>query len=622
MGAWWQAGAGPAPRRACPDRTGPMRVVVRTGPSLRAVTADAWITAATLLVMLVALAADRLPPAAVVLGATFTLLLTDVIDADAAFAGFSNPAPITVAALYVLARAARKTALLSSLTTRVLGNGGGRTSLTRLLGPTAAASALFNNTPLVAMLIPDVQGWCRARGIPPSRFLLPLSYAAILGGAVTVLGTSTNLIVSGLLQERTGEPLGIFEITPVGGAVAVVGLVVLVVAGPLLVPDRLSAPEQAEAQSRQFVIDMEVVPGGPLDGRTVAEAGLRELEGVFLVSIDRGGHLVSPVAPDRRIDEGDVLTFVGRVDQVVDLQRIRGLRSTEEKHLIAIDSPRQAFYEAVVGRSSPLVGRTVREAGFRGTYQAAVVAVHRAGQRIDAKLGDVRLRHGDTLLLVAGPDFRKHWGDRSDFLLVARLGAEPTTATAKAPLVAAVTAAIVVLAALDVVPILEGALAAVVVLVGARVLTFAEARDAVDLDVVLLIGAAFGLGAAMEGSGLAGELADVLIGRFEAVGEVGIVFGVVLATAVLTELVTNNAAAVVMFPIALAVAGPAGVDPRTMAIAVAVAASASFLTPIGYQTNTMVYGPGGYRFTDYVRVGLPVTLATLVTITAAVSIVG
>jgi len=586
------------------------------------VSADAWLTAATLLVMLAALASDRVAPAAVVLGATFSLLLLDVIDADAAFAGFSNPAPITVAALYVLARGAQKTALLSALTTRLLGRGDGRSSLVRLLGPTAAASAVFNNTPLVAMLIPDVQAWCRARQLPASRYLLPLSYATILGGIVTVLGTSTNLIVSGLLQARTGEPLGIFEITPIGAPVALVGLVVLVVAAPLLVPDRLSAPEQAEAESRQFVMDMEVVPGGPLDGCTVSDAGLRELEGVFLVSIDRGGQLVSPVSPDRRIDEGDVLTFVGKVDQVVDLQRIRGLRSTEEKHLIALDSPRQAFYEAVVGRSSPLVGKTVREAEFRGRYQAAVLAVHRAGQRIDAKLGDVRLRHGDTLLLVAGPDFRRNWGDRHDFLLVARLGAEPAHATAKAPIVGAITAAIVVLAALDVLPILEGALLGAAALVALRVLTFTEARDAVDLDVVLLIGGAFGLGAAMERSGLAGEIADRLIGLFDGFGTVGIAFGVVLATAVLTELVTNNAAAVVMFPIALAVAGPAGVDPRTMAIAVGVAASASFVTPIGYQTNTMVYGPGGYRFGDYVRVGLPVSLAALGTITAVVALTG
>ncbi len=584
---------------------------------------DSWITAATLVVMLAALARDRFAPAAVVFSATFTLLLADVIDADAAFAGFSNAAPITVAALYVIARGAQKTALLSALTSRLLGREAGRSSLVRLLVPTAGASAVFNNTPLVAMLIPDVMGWCRSRNVSPSKFLLPLSYATILGGVVTLFGTSTNLIVSGLLQQQTGEPLGVFEMTKISGVVAVVGLLVVVLIGSRLVPDRLSAPEQAEQESREFVVDMEVVEGGPLDGKTVAEAGLRDLQGVFLFSIDRGeGTIISPVAPDRRVDGGNVLTFVGRVDEIVDLQRQRGLRSAEEKHLIAVDSPRHTFYEAVIGRTSPLAGKTLRDTEFRGTYQAAVVAIHRDGQRIDAKLGEVVLRQGDTLLLLAGPDFRRNWRERGDFLLVARLGGEPPSATAKAPIVGLVTAAVVLSAAIGILPILEGSLLGAGILIATRVLTFSEARDAVDLDVILLIGAAFGLGAAMQVTGLAGEIAQVLIDVFEPFGTAGIVFGVVLATAILTELVTNNAAAVVMFPIALAAAGPAGVDPRAMAIAVAISASCSFLTPIGYQTNTMVYGPGGYRFGDYLRAGLPVTLAVLATTTVMTTVVG
>lgn len=583
---------------------------------------DAWITAATIVAMLVGLAWDRLPPAAVVFSATFTLLLTGVIDTDAAFAGFSNPAPLTVAALYVLARGAQKTSLLASFTGRLLGERAGRRSVLRLLVPTAGASTVFNNTPLVAMLIPDVITWCRNRAVSPSRYLLPLSYAAILGGVVTVLGTSTNLIVSGLLEDQTGEAIGIFEMAPIGGVVAIVGLAVVTLVSLRLAPDRLSAPEQVEQHSREFVMDMEVVPGGPLDGRTVAEAGLRDLQGVFLFSIDRGDQIISPVAPDRRIDGGDTLTFVGRVDQVLDLQRIKGLRSTEERHLIAVDSPRHTFYEAVIGRNSPLVGQTLRGAGFRGTYQAAVVAIHRDGQRVDAKLGEVVLRLGDTLLLLAGPDFRQHWRDSRDFLLVARLGGEPPSASAKAPIVAVTTLAIVGLAAAGVLPILEGAILGAAALVGLRVLTFGEARDAIDLDVILLIGAAFGLGAAMESTGLAVEIADALVGAFDGLGTAGIVFGVVLATVVLTELVTNNAAAVVMFPIALAVAGPAGLDPRTMAIGVAIAASCSFLTPIGYQTNTMVYGPGGYRFGDYLRVGAPVAAAVVATLTGMVVLTG
>ena len=586
--------------------------------------ADAWITLVVVVGMLVTLCFDRFPPAGVVFGATFLLLLTDVIDADAAFSGFSNSAPLTVAALYVLARGAQKTGMLAALTSRLLGDGRTTSAMARLLLPTASASTVFPNTPLVAMLMPDVITWCRNRGISASRFLMPISFAALLGGVVTLLGTSTNLVISGLL-DQDGDPLGVFEMTPVGLPVAVVGAAYLVLVGHRFVPDRLTPAETARLEIREFSMTLRVVAGGPLDGVTVAEAGLRDLSGVFLVQIEResdGGGVVSPVAPDRRIDGGDVLTFVGNVDNIVDLQRMRGLRSTEERHLLAVESPGHTFFEAVVSRSSPLVGRTIKDAEFRSRYQAAVVAIHRSGHRVAGKLGDIRLRHGDTLLLLAAPGFRRNWQDRRDFLLVAKVGGEPPSATARAPLVAATTAAVIVLAAVDVLPLLEGALLAAGVLVATRTLTFSEARDAIDLDVIVVIASAFGLGAAMEATGLAQQIADGLTSTFGGFGSAGIVLGVVLATAVLTELVTNNAAAVVMFPIAIASAGPAGIDPRAMAVAVAISASASFLTPIGYQTNTMVYGPGGYRFTDYARAGFPLTAIVAVGTTTMTVLTG
>ncbi|MDZ7673504.1 MAG: SLC13 family permease [Acidimicrobiales bacterium] len=584
---------------------------------------DEWITLGVLVGMLVVLATDRFPPAGIVFGATFMLLITNVIDVDVAFSGFSNSAPLTVAALYVLARGAQKTQMLASLTSRLLGGPNGRTAFAKLLVPTAAASAFFPNTPLVAMTIPDVLGWCRRTGSSPSRYLMPISFAALLGGVVTVLGTSTNLVISGFVDAELGAPLGVFEMTAVGLPVAVVGTVLLVTVGVRLVPERITPPESVEQEAREFSMNMQVVPGGPLDGSTVADAGLRDLQGVFLVQIEREDDgIVSPVAPDRRIDGGDVLTFVGNVDEILDLQRRKGLRSTEEEHVLAVDSPGTTFFEVVVGRSSPLVGTTIRDAEFRGTYQAAVVALHRAGHRVAGKLGRIRLRHGDTLLLLAKPSFRRNWNDKRDFLVVSPVGGESPVASSKAPLVAALTAAVIVLAATNVVSLLEAALLGAAALIASRTISFAEAREAIDLDVVILIASAFGLGGAMQSTGLAERIADGLTSTFDGFGEAGVVFGVVLATAVLTELVTNNAAAVVMFPIAIASATSAGVDPRAMAIAVAVAASASFLTPIGYQTNTMVYGPGGYRFTDYARVGLPLTATVLIGTTVMTSLTG
>ena len=578
---------------------------------------EAWLTLAVVAVMFALLARELAPPWAIVLAATVTLLVTGVIDEAQAFSGFSNSAPLTVAALYVLARAADKTSLMSAVLGRLLGNRGstGRGTLTRLLLPTAGTSAFINNTPLVAMLIPEITAWCARRNISPSRLLLPLSYAAILGGTITVIGTSTNLVVSGLLEETGEEPLTLFEITPVGGVVALAGLALLIGLVPILLPERRGAERVLTEEMREFMVEMEVEPGGSLDGVSVENAELRHLEGVYLVEVDRDGQTIAPVAPTTRLESGDRLTFVGQADLVIDLHRISGLRSAEAKHLLAIDSPRHTFYEAVLGASSPLVGRALRDTDFRARYQAAVIAIHRAGERVKGKLGQVRLQAGDTLILLAGPDFRARWRDRRDFLVVARLGGEPPSAGRKAPVVGVTAAAMVLLAAFDVLPILQLALLAAGAMIATRVLTVSEARDSIDLDVIILIAAAFGVGAAIESTGLASTIADGLVSGLDPLGTVGIILGVVVATTLLTEVITNNAAAVVLFPIAIAVAAGADLDPRTMAIAIAVTASSSFLTPLGYQTNTMVYGPGGYRFTDYLRAGIPLNLAVVAVIT-------
>jgi di/tricarboxylate transporter len=351
----------------------------------------------------------------------------------------------------------------------------------------------------------------------------------------------------------------------------------------------------------------------------VEGGGLRHLQGVYLVEIERAEERIAPVPPTTVLRGGDRLTFVGRADLVVDLQATRGLRSSEAPHLRELDTPRHTFFEAVVGPGSPLIGNTLREVEFRGQYQAAVVAIHRSGQRVRAKFGDVRLRVGDTLLLLADPDFRDRWHGRGDFLLISRLGGGLPARGRKAWLVGAVALGIVGSAALGWLPILHAALVGAILLVLFGVLTPNEAKNAVDLNVIVLIAAAFGLGAALETSGLAEATASLLVGSFGALGPTGALLGLVLATVALTELITNNAAAILVFPIAVSTAGALGLDPRAAAIAVAVAASASFLTPIGYQTNTMVYGPGGYRFGDYSRLGVPLTITVIVTIVVVLS---
>ncbi|CAN5516246.1 hypothetical protein BH20ACT15_BH20ACT15_10240 [soil metagenome] len=389
---------------------------------------------------------------------------------------------------------------------------------------------------------------------------------------------------------------------------------------PRLLPERQGAEQALGEGRREFMVEMEVEPEGRLDGKSVEETELREIEGVFLVRLERGERRFDSVAPSTQLRAHDRLTFAGEVDEVVDLQRTSGLQLAEDGRLPDSDDPGLAFFEVVIGGTSPLVGRKLDASSFRARYGAAVVAVHRAGERVRKQLGEVTRRGGDTLLVLAAEGFRERWREGRDFLLIAPLGGAPPAASRKAPVVTVTALAIVVLAAFGVLPIVQLALLAAGAMVATKVLTFSEARDSIDLDVVVLIAAAFGVGAAVETTGLAQDAADAMLGGLEPLGTVGIILGVVIATSLLTEFVTNNAAAVVIFPIAISVAAASGIDPRTMAIAIAVTASSSFLTPLGYQTNTMVYGPGGYRFTDYLRAGLPLNLVVIAAITAVTAL--
>ncbi|NQV06966.1 SLC13 family permease, partial [bacterium] len=420
---------------------------------------EAWVTLAVIAAAVILLALEVTVPAGVVFGATVTLLVANVIDAQQAFSGFSNPAPITVAALYVVARAIEKVGVLPPLINKGLGRGGSdRKALMLLTGPTAAASAFLNNTPIVAMLVPAVSRWSQDTERSVSRFLMPISFAAILGGMVTVIGTSTNIIVSGLMEASDLEPMGFFEMAKVGLPIAIVGLAILVALAPIAVPLRRPARRDVDEAVREFVVDMTVNDGGPLDGVTVEVGGLRHLSGVFLVQINRGDQVIAPVAPGEVLMGGDRLRFVGKATDVVDLHAMRGLTAESDDHLDGFDTVRLGFFEAVIGAASPLVGTSLKEIGFRSRYQAAVVAVHRADQRVEEKLGEIRLRVGDTLLLVAAPGFRSRWGDQSDFLLVSRLSDATPVRSEKAPIAVLIGVAVVVVPATGILSILEASL--------------------------------------------------------------------------------------------------------------------------------------------------------------------
>lgn len=574
-------------------------------------TLDAWITTLIVIGVIVVLSRELFAPAVVVLSGVILLLLFGVIDGDTAFSGFSNEAPIIVGALLVLARAVDISGILEPIVAALFGRSSGRGLLARLLFPITLFSGFLNNTTLVAMSVGPVIELAGRRRLPVSRFLMPLSYAAVLGGVTTAIGTSTNLTVSGLLGDAGMRPLEIFELTPVGLPVALVGTAVLVLFADRLVPDRGTGDRSLDERVREFSVAMRVQPGGPLDGLSVEAGGLRQLRGVFLVQIERGEHVIAPIAPEEVLLGGDVLRFVGRVGDIVDLQRQRGLSSTEDDQLAQLGGNGHVFYEVVVGLESALNGTTLKEIGFRGRYRAAVVAIHRSGQRMEGKLGDIELHMGDTLLVLADDGFRGRWRDSRDFLVVAPLGGIPPTQPRKAFFVSFVVVSFVLLSAFEIVPLLQASLLVVGALVAGRVLTVRQARNALDLDILILIASAFGLGAAVENSGLGQVIASGLLAGLGPLGALGALAGILVATMALTETISNNAAAALMFPVAVSTATQIGADPRPFVIAVALGASLSFLTPIGYQTNLMVYNLGGYRFLDYTRAGLPINLTTI-----------
>lgn len=576
---------------------------------------DAWFTLVVIAAMVVALVSERVAPTVAVTSAVVVLYLADVVDFQGAFGGLANPAPVTVAALYVIAGAAEQTGALARGLAAVLGSRGPtseRSAVWRVSRVAAGGSAFIPNTPLVALMVPSIEQWARRHGISPSRVLMPLSYAAVLGGVITVLGTSTNLIVNGFLDDAGLEPFGVFAITPVGLPVALAGVTVLVLLSPVLLPRR-STPVDDLGGGRDYTIEMVVTAAGRLPGSSVAGAGLTELEGVVLTEVDRLGEVHHPVPGDLVLEPGDHLLFTGPIDRIHDLEKLDGLVTTHEQLAATSGPDRSHMFEAVVAGSGPLAGHTLRQLGFHERHGATVLAIHRAGDPARGQIGDVVLRGGDVLVLVAEDGFRDRTRDLPDFLVVAPMEASAPVRRPGGRIVQLVVLALLVATGSGLVDLTPASIAGAWALVVLRVVSPSEAVRSVNFNVIGLVAMSFGLGAAAAASGLAQRFAEILVELGEPLGEVGVLVGVMAATLVLTELLSNNAAAALMFPVAAAISAETGADLRALALGVLVMASCSFLSPIGYQTNTMVWSIGGYRFSDFTRVGVPLTAVVFAT---------
>ncbi len=586
---------------------------------------QAWYTGAVVVAMVVALVREWLGPPVILGVALAALLAAGVLTPGQALDGFSNQGLLTIAALFVVAQGVQESGGLVRIALTLLGNSRRHlTAVFRLMVPTVAVSAFLNNTPVVAMFVPVVRGWAIRHDIAPSRLLIPLSYASILGGMCTLVGTSTNLVVSGMMVDRGFEPIGMFEIGRAGLPIAIAGLAFMLLAGRKLLPSRRDITDQLADERREYLLEMEVLPECALIGKSIEDAGLRHLKGLYLVHVERGDNVIGPVPPTYVLQAGDRLLFTGLVSTIVELKSIRGLAAVDETGTLDVRRHGGAgdlrLFEVVISPTSPLVGQGIRDAGFRNHYDAAVIAVHRAGARVESKIGDIVLRPGDTLLLEAPSGFARRWYNSVHFYLVSQVGDVRPVRHEKAPFVLVVLGVMIALPALELVPMVVSAIGAAAVFLVARIVPPESARRSIDLAVLVVIAAALGVGKALEITGLAAVLAGLVVDAVSALGPVAVLASVLVLTNLFTELVTNKAAAALFFPVALSAAQQAGADPRPFMIAVSVAAAASFATPLGYQTNLIVYGPGGYRYTDFLRVGVFMNLLAVTVAAFAITI--
>lgn len=577
-----------------------------------------------MLVVMVLLVSNRVAPETAMLGALVAQVLVGAVELESALAGFGHPAVLMIGSLFVVAAGLTETGATTALAQRLLGTPSGETAAQlRLMGPVALLSAFMNNTPIVAMYLPIVSDWSRKIRISPSKLYIPLSYAAILGGRLTLIGSASNLVVMEMYRQYAlGEGLPAIGSTvqfwgpaALGVPALGAGIVFIVATSKWLLPERKPALDST-LDARRYTVLMEVRADSPIVGKTIEEAGLRALPGLYLAHIERGEELIPAPGPRRRIDGGDLLAFAGVLDSVVDLRKIRGLvPATDQVDKVQSDAAERTLAEAVVSHRSPLVGMTVRETRFRTRYNAAIIAVHRNGEQVQAKVGDIELKPGDTLLLETHSGFVGGYRNSDDFYLVSDVAGSTPVRHEKAWIATTIFLALVVTLAFTSTPPVAAGIAAAVLMTATGCVTAALARSSVNLQVVVVIASALGLGRALEQTGAAQVLADGVIASAGALGlgAAAMLFVIVVAASLFAQVLTNNGAAALMFPVTMATAADFGVNPQPFMFALLFGTGLSFMTPISYQTNLMVYGPGGYRFGDFMRIGLPLTLLAALT---------
>ncbi|MEM1403102.1 MAG: SLC13 family permease [Pseudomonadota bacterium] len=547
-------------------------------------------------------------PAWLFTGAMGAAYFGGLVGTDELLEKATNTGLITLLLLLLVSIGLEKLSWLQSLSRSLVVKGYRRTLL-RISLVTSIFSAVVNNTAVVATLANAL----RENNVHlPSRLLLPLSYAAVLGGTVTLIGTSTNLIVSSFLEDATGTGLAFFDFLPVGALATGAGIVTIVLCSRLL-----PSHQKEEVAIAEYLVEAEVDESSSLVGKSIADNGLRELDALFLVEIVRGRHLVSPVSPTELIEAGDHLIFSGDIGQVSQLDQFDGLSTFAADAGLLQDN----LVQVVLLPGSTVEGRTVKDSGFRSLFDAAVVGLRRGGERLSGKLGGITLQAGDRLMLATGPDFYGRRNVDKNFLVVGRRDMRPSLKPWKSNVIGIAMLGVIALAAMGLMPLIKGLAGMLVLMLGLRVVRAGELRRRFPFELGMIIASALILSQALSNTGAVEIIASFLHEHLASQGPYLALIGIYFATLALTELMTNNAAAALAFPIAYGLAESFGVSVMPFVMVVAFGASASFMTPYGYTTNLMVQNLGNYRFADYLRFGLPVSLVYSATVLLAIPVV-
>ncbi len=570
---------------------------------------------ALLALTLVSFVREKIPPDLTALALFVGVIATGLITSEKALSVFSNPAPITVGAMFILSAALVRCGAIELLSGFV--EKSARWSypvvMFLLVLIVAAVSAFINNTPVVVVFLPVVLGLARKMKLAPSKLLIPLSYAAVLGGTCTLIGTSTNLVVNGILISKNLPAFGMFDLAWIGVPTTLIGAVYLALAGKHLLPVReMLTSILSEEERREYITEAFVQPESPAIGKTLVEAGLTRNRGIRVVEIVRDG-VALYIEPEKiRLKAGDRIILACRPQGIAATRGVVGIDLISELKLglEQIAAHEGSLVEAVVNPHSGIVGHTVREVNFRQRFRMIVLAVHRKGRNVRERIETLPLEAGDIVLMMGTDQAIDALRQSDDLVLFDRARVPATSHYKKMPIVLGVIAAVVATASLNLVPIEVGALAGCVIVCLTGCLKTNEAYASIEWNILFLIYGMLAAGLALEQTGAALWLADLIVGGVQAIvppehKAIFVLAALYLVTTVLTEALSNNAVAALMAPIAIGIATQLGVNMQPFVVVVMFGASAAFATPIGYQTNTYVYGVGGYRFTDFLKVGIP-----------------